>query len=62
MCAKNKLLNSLSEEMDDIDVLNLVNNQKSNSAPSSVTSFHFSLKNRIGGLARALKVFQAAEK
>ena len=62
MCAKNKLLNSLSEEMDDIDVLNLVNNQKSNSAPSSVTSFHFSLKNRIGGLARALKVFQVAEK
>lgn len=52
---KNKL-NTLSEEMEDSDVLKVVNAKANNR--SSTTSFIFSLKNRVGGLARALRVFQ----
>lgn len=42
--------------MEDSDVLKVVNAKEKNSTAS--TSFIFSLKNRVGGLARALRVFQ----
>lgn len=58
-------LNTLSEEMDDNDVIRVFNeihdgDQKSSrkSSKTPQTSFIFSLKNRVGGLARALRIFQ----
>ena len=63
-CMESKL-NSLSEEMDDGDVIRAVNEMNQNrksksdvSSPSPQSSFIFSLKNRVGGLARALRIFQ----
>jgi hypothetical protein len=45
--------------MDDDDVLKVINDQNPNSdSNNQTTSFIFTLKNRVGGLARALRVFQ----
>jgi hypothetical protein len=50
--------------MDDQEALNVVNTELSKEQFQSLvrqgntTSFIFSIKNRIGGLARVLKVFQ----
>ncbi len=50
--------------MDDQETLNTINNEMSKEQLQSLirqgntTSFIFSIKNRIGGLARVLKVFQ----
>jgi hypothetical protein len=45
--------------MDDADVLKAINDLNSNSdSGNQTTSFIFTLKNRVGGLARALRVFQ----
>ena len=51
-------MNSLPEIMEDSDVISEINNKKKieNSRPTQ--SFIFSLKNRVGGLARALRVFE----
>ncbi len=49
-------LNSINEEMEDNEVIKFINKQKS--MENCGTPFIFSLKNRIGGLAKALKVFQ----
>ena len=61
-------LNTVSEEMDDNDVIKVFNEihdgDKSSSRRSSKTpqtSFIFSLKNRVGGLARALRIFQVGK-
>lgn len=43
--------------MDDQDILNIINNQSSQNTEKTC-KFNFSLKNKIGGLARALRVFQ----
>jgi hypothetical protein len=48
---------ALTEEMDDTQILDVINNSQ-NVQPKASISFIFSLKNRIGGLARALKVFE----
>lgn len=55
-CMENKL-NTLSEDMDDQAILNIINNQASQTTEKSC-KFNFSLKNKIGGLARVLRVFQ----
>ena len=45
--------------MDDNDVIKAVNEETKNEKIDRKTiSFIFSLKNRVGGLARALRVFQ----
>ncbi|CAF4170565.1 unnamed protein product, partial [Rotaria magnacalcarata] len=50
--------------MDDQEAVNIVNNEISKEQLQSLigrgktTSFIFSIKNRIGGLARVLQVFQ----
>lgn len=45
--------------MDDNEVINVVNKDHTRASKKVETiSFLFSLKNRIGGLARALRVFQ----
>jgi hypothetical protein len=44
--------------MNDEDVINAINNQTASEKKSNTASFIFSLKNRVGGLARALRVFQ----
>ena len=58
-------LNTVSEEMDDNDVIKVFNeiqdseqNSSRRSSKTPQTSFIFSLKNRVGGLARALRIFQ----
>ncbi len=43
--------------MDDADVLKAINDQNAENN-NQTTSFIFTLKNRVGGLARALRVFQ----
>ena len=54
--------------MDDQEALNVINNEMSKDQLQSLirqgntTSFIFSIKNRIGGLARVLKVFQVLKK
>jgi hypothetical protein len=54
--------------MADQEALNIINNELSNEELQSLikrensTSFVFSIKNRIGGLARVLKVFQVGHK
>ena len=47
----------MAEDLEDAEVMKLFNKQKSTELQNS-TPFVFSLKNRIGGLARALRVFQ----
>lgn len=49
--------------MEDNDVISAVNNEANSQKLSqkSTVSFIFSLKNRIGGLARALRVFQVCK-
>lgn len=47
--------------MDDLEVIRAINGQKNDEKVKTspqTASFIFSLKNRVGGLARALKVFQ----
>ena len=44
--------------MEDAEFIKLFNKEKSIDIQGKGTSFVFSLKNRIGGLARALRVFQ----
>ena len=51
-------MNTVSEDMEDSDVVKVVNEQNETNGTDIATSFLFSLKNRVGGLARALKVFQ----
>ncbi|CAF0864413.1 unnamed protein product [Rotaria sordida] len=57
-------LSTLHEDMDDQEALNIINNEisqeqlKSLIQKGNTTSFIFAIKNRIGGLARVLKVFQ----
>ncbi|CAF2349923.1 unnamed protein product [Rotaria sp. Silwood2] len=57
-------LSILHEDMDDQEAVNVVNHEippeklKSLVQQGHTTSFIFSIKNRVGGLARALKVFQ----
>ncbi|CAF2195339.1 unnamed protein product [Rotaria magnacalcarata] len=57
-------LSTLHENMDDQEAVNIVNNEISKEQLQSLigrgktTSFIFSIKNRIGGLARVLQVFQ----
>ncbi|CAF1257093.1 unnamed protein product [Adineta steineri] len=57
-------LSTLHEDMDDQEALTVINHEISPEKLQSLvrqgntTSFIFSIKNRIGGLARALKVFQ----
>ncbi|CAF1076262.1 unnamed protein product [Rotaria sordida] len=57
-------LSTLHEDMDDQEAVNVVNHDipleklKSLVQDGNTTSFIFSIKNRVGGLARALKVFQ----
>jgi hypothetical protein len=46
--------------MEDSDVLKAINS--GNSDKKKNVSFIFTLKNRVGGLARALRVFQVKEK
>jgi prephenate dehydratase len=52
--------------MDDQEALAVINDETSAEKLQSLvqqgnsTSFIFSIKNRVGGLARALKVFQAS--
>ena len=48
------------DEMDDQSVLNLYKDQPQKN--KGTTKFHFSLKNKIGGLATALRVFQVHKK
>ena len=54
------LLSSLTkQDMDDNEVIKTINGPKPNQTNKANTaSFIFSLKNRVGGLARALRVFQ----
>jgi hypothetical protein len=53
--------------MDDQEALNIINNEISKDQlqtlirQGNTTSFIFSIKNRIGGLARVLKVFQVTK-
>ena len=55
----NVKLNSVAEDLDDTEVMKLFNKSKSlENHENKSTPFVFSLKNRIGGLARALRVFQ----
>ncbi|CAF0829712.1 unnamed protein product [Rotaria sp. Silwood1] len=57
-------LSTLHEDMDDQEAINILNNELSKEQLKSLlqhgntTSFIFSIKNRIGGLARVLQVFQ----
>ena len=51
-------LHSLSEIMEDSDVISQINNAKHIEKNKPTQSFIFSLKNRVGGLARALRVFE----
>ncbi|CAF0720506.1 unnamed protein product [Adineta ricciae] len=57
-------LSTLHEDMDDQEALAVINNDmppeklRSLVQQGNTTSFIFSIKNRIGGLARALQVFQ----
>ncbi|CAF2606048.1 unnamed protein product [Rotaria sp. Silwood2] len=57
-------LSTLHEDTDDQEAVNVINNEisqeqlKSLFQQGNTTSFIFSIKNRIGGLARVLKVFQ----
>lgn len=57
-------LSSLREDMDDQEAVAVVNHEfpieklKALVQQGKTTSFLFSIKNRVGGLARALKVFQ----
>ena len=51
-------LKSLSEEMHDNDVIKVINEENASKDTENSVSFLFSLKNRIGGLARALRVFE----
>ena len=44
--------------MDDSEVINVFNKEAVRTKKLDTVSFIFSLKNRIGGLARALRVFQ----
>ena len=44
--------------MDDSEVVKAVNERDRNASNADLTSFIFTLKNRVGGLARALRVFQ----
>jgi hypothetical protein len=44
--------------MDDSEVINVFNKEADRAKKLETVSFIFSLKNRIGGLARALRVFQ----
>ncbi|RNA23146.1 tryptophan 5-hydroxylase 1, partial [Brachionus plicatilis] len=54
-----KQLNTVSEEMDDADVVKAVNEKSPKDLPKMHNeSFIFTLKNRVGGLARALRVFE----
>ncbi len=49
----------MAEDLDDTEVMKLFNKSKSSENKESKSiPFVFSLKNRIGGLARALRVFQ----
>ncbi len=50
------------DEIDDQSVLNMYKNRPEANGQSKTTNFHFSLKNKIGGLARALRVFQVKKK
>lgn len=56
-CMEHKL-HTLSEDMDDSEVINVFNKEADRAKKLETVSFIFSLKNRIGGLARALRVFQ----
>lgn len=49
----------VSEEMSDQDVLEIYNQASYDRIFG--TDFHFSLKNKVGGLARALRVFQVSD-
>ncbi|CAF1346636.1 unnamed protein product, partial [Didymodactylos carnosus] len=57
-------LSTLREDMDDQEVVETINDETTPEKlhqlvqQGRTTSFIFSLKNRLGGLARALKVFQ----
>ncbi|CAF1171578.1 unnamed protein product [Rotaria sp. Silwood1] len=57
-------LSTLHEDMDDQEAVNIINHDipleklQSLVQRGNTTSFIFSIKNRVGGLARALKVFQ----
>ena len=46
--------------MEDAEVVKMFSDKKSDIPKASSSSFRFSLKNRIGGLARALRVFQVS--
>ena len=48
--------------MEDSDVVTQVNSKNSREYVKPTQSFIFSLKNRVGGLARALKVFEVKTK
>jgi len=51
-----KKLSTFTDEMEDSDVLKAINS--GNGDRKKNVSFIFTLKNRVGGLARALRVFQ----